>query len=65
LWSSTCGALPGVLTATWFDKMIIQALPKSGGIHIILAQKFDGAVPANVKLRLSLQPRTVNTTNIW
>jgi SAM-dependent methyltransferase len=38
-------ALPGVLSTTWIDRLMVKTLPGSGGIHIILAQKQDGAAP--------------------
>ncbi len=38
-------ALPGFFSTTWLDRLIVKVLPSSGGIHIILAQKTDGAFP--------------------
>jgi SAM-dependent methyltransferase len=46
--SHSCVALPGVLGATLLDRLLLRALPKSGGIHIVLAQKTDGALPGRV-----------------
>jgi SAM-dependent methyltransferase len=43
--SHSCVALPGMLSTTWIDRLLVKALPSSGGIHIILAQKQDGAAP--------------------
>jgi SAM-dependent methyltransferase len=43
--SHSCAALPGILRGTWLDRLTLRALPKSGGIHIVLAQKTDGAAP--------------------
>jgi SAM-dependent methyltransferase len=55
-------ALPGILSTTWVDRLIVKALPGSGGIHIILAQKTDGAAPVmagklrRARLALSANP---------
>ncbi len=38
-------ALPGIFSTTWLDRLLVKALPTSGGIHIILAQKTEGASP--------------------
>jgi SAM-dependent methyltransferase len=38
-------ALPGAFSTTWLDRLIVKVAPASGGIHIILAQKTDGASP--------------------
>ncbi len=38
----TCVALPGVFSATLMDRLLLRMLPRSGGIHIVLAQKSDG-----------------------
>jgi SAM-dependent methyltransferase len=51
----TAVALPGVFSGTWLDRMLVRALPKSGGIHIVLAQKTDGAAPARIGKAVSWQ----------
>jgi SAM-dependent methyltransferase len=42
----TTVALPGVMSTRLLDRLVLRALPNSGGIHIVLAQKTDGIAPA-------------------
>jgi SAM-dependent methyltransferase len=51
----TAVSLPWRFSTTLLDRLVLRALPKSGGIHIVLAQKTDGAAPVRVGKALSWQ----------
>jgi SAM-dependent methyltransferase len=44
----TAVALPGPFSTTLLDRLVMRVLPHTGGIHIVLAQKTDGAAPIRV-----------------
>ncbi len=56
----TTVTLPEPFSTTLLDRLLLRSLPKSGGIHIVRAQKTDGAAPVRVGKSVSWQAASVD-----